>query len=344
MVHKLILLPLFLILLTGLVSAFINTTNLEIYYSFNTSTVSGGTITDLSGNSNDGTAVDSNITDFGKVGEGWNFTGTGDHVITGFEIDNDDNYTACMWLNTSSGSTNQYPFNTRTGYNGLGIYSTTHFNGCCNYATNKYCFFTYNSGCFEVNSTTEIQNGTWYYVCAVHTVNENKIYVNGNLEGTETAEIIQFSENIFIGSEEPKSLDYKGTMDEFTYFKRELNTTEILVLYNLDGNPLIVPTPIVIPPVNVTPANFTYKAFECDLTQTGKSIGYVTIMFLVLILWAYALVSRVPILNLVFGFVMVLFAWNIAKCFFLANVLFVVLGIFSMGISMVYAFQQKDKG
>ena len=88
--------------------------------------------------------------------------------------------------------------------------------------------------------------------------------------------------------------------------------------------------------------NFTMSRFECDTSTVPKGIIFITFVFVIGILWVFALWTKIPLLNIIFGLVTCYFAWNVAACFFLANVLFIVMGLLSIGFGISFV-GSKDK-
>ena len=91
----------------------------------------------------------------------------------------------------------------------------------------------------------------------------------------------------------------------------------------------------------VTPANFTFKHFECDVSTTGRAFALVLIIFIVVLIWMFSLWTKIPILNILVGLVVCYFAWVVAKCFFLANVLFIIMGLTSILYGLLYGSKKK---
>jgi len=85
--------------------------------------------------------------------------------------------------------------------------------------------------------------------------------------------------------------------------------------------------------------SFTYNRFECPVQNTGETIGYVTIIGVMIALWMYILITKIPLLNIVFGLVFAFFAWQVAACFFFANVLFIFMAIISILFGIMFSFK-----
>ena len=75
---------------------------------------------------------------------------------------------------------------------------------------------------------------------------------------------------------------------------------------------------------------FTFKRYECDMTTTPKAIGLSAMILFITAIWMFALWTKIPILNIIVGLVVCFFAWQVAACFFFANVLYIFMGIVSI--------------
>ena len=80
----------------------------------------------------------------------------------------------------------------------------------------------------------------------------------------------------------------------------------------------------------VTPTNTTLTRFECDVSSTPAAIGLIGFMLLIIFIWIICLLSKIPVLNLLVGFIICFFAWFVAACFEFAVILFVMIGVSSM--------------
>jgi len=74
---------------------------------------------------------------------------------------------------------------------------------------------------------------------------------------------------------------------------------------------------------------YTFKNFSCDVSTTAKSILLSTFVIVMVVLFLAQFWLRIPMFSIIFGFVLGYFAWVIAPCFFLANVLFIVMALLS---------------
>ena len=69
------------------------------------------------------------------------------------------------------------------------------------------------------------------------------------------------------------------------------------------------------------------KYFECDVTTTGKTILLVGSMFIVVLISFVIAWSKIPVLEILTGFVSAFFGWNVAQCFYMANIFYILIGL-----------------
>ncbi|GAF86769.1 unnamed protein product, partial [marine sediment metagenome] len=86
----------------------------------------------------------------------------------------------------------------------------------------------------------------------------------------------------------------------------------------------------------------TLEEFTCDTSTAGLSITLVTFMFVILLVWAYSLYTKIPVLNMIVGLVTCYFAWNVAACFIFANVIFIVMGLTSILAGIFFIGENKS--
>jgi len=78
----------------------------------------------------------------------------------------------------------------------------------------------------------------------------------------------------------------------------------------------------------ITDKNFTFKRMECGWDSTvPKSIVYTVLIYVMVFVCLFALYTKIPILNILVGFIMCYFSWTVAPCFQFAVILFIGLGI-----------------
>lgn len=91
-----------------------------------------------------------------------------------------------------------------------------------------------------VTSSTSLQLNTWYFVVGVREGNLVKIYVNGNLEGTDVGSSSPINygatPNASIGQKDNLSASwFKGVIDDVRIYKRALSASDIQTLYTFVG-------------------------------------------------------------------------------------------------------------
>lgn len=169
----------------------------------------------------------------GKINSGRNFT----YNNGGYLWTNDSNVltngdrTACAWIYPTDVSTWRIYYATigrleYAGPNGNRIHWTKSNDG----------------GGQTLSSANSLQNGNWYFVCLVK--NEtitHTIYINGVKDSNTTAAWgvdSGASTALRIGAynDAGASINYQGTLDEFSFWKRALTQAEIQALYN-SGSP-----------------------------------------------------------------------------------------------------------
>ncbi len=184
-----------------------------------------GEVKDASGNGNDGQAVNGTAVGGGKFGNGGSFDGVDDYVHLDSQITLGSSLTYSFWLNADTGITGQLDV---IGCSGAQVYVQT--NGIsAGYCGNPASQFT-------VASTL----GEWRFVTVVFDgFSSRKIYINGNLSGTNTAIV---SGNTAVGDIGARSLSdtrkYEGLLDEFRIYNRALTSTEVQQLYSYAPKPV----------------------------------------------------------------------------------------------------------
>ncbi len=171
----------------------------------------------------------------GKVGQGFSFDGVDDYVDSGTSattlFSNTDSFTLSAFVKlTGSGrrvivsrhndqsNTFNYLLDVNSGYARLG-------------ADKAYVAGIY------AQSTTLLDNDTWYHVVGVYDNGTMKLYLNGNLEDTESFAQTSSGDvnaNVYIGAiEYSSSYKFNGTIDEVRIYSRALSASEISQLYRM---------------------------------------------------------------------------------------------------------------
>ena len=83
--------------------------------------------------------------------------------------------------------------------------------------------------------------------------------------------------------------------------------------------------------------SFTFQMFQCAATSLPSVLTYIVIIAVMLMIWAFSLYIKIPILNIFVGFVFCYFALYVGVCFQFAMIMFFVMGITSMLYGAVWA-------
>jgi hypothetical protein len=112
-----------------------------------------------------------------------------------------------------------------------------------------------------VDSSTNVQNNTWYHVALTISASEIQLYVNGVLEATTSAAHAldyKVGAAVIVGGTNEPTINgpFEGSLSTLRFYNRALSDVEIDQLYN-DGQPF----PDLAPQVaadNLQPADFIY--------------------------------------------------------------------------------------
>ncbi|MFZ5391908.1 MAG: DUF2341 domain-containing protein [Patescibacteria group bacterium] len=196
---------------------------------------SGSTVTDFSGNSNNGTATGTTIID-GKLNKARSFNGTSDLINLGKNpsVKGSSQVTIEGWIYPTS-LTNYFPIyfesNNTSGYTRLmlrvGTDGSLNMGGRDTDGTPAYVTFA-------TSATGLITTNKWYHVTGVYNADTDihKVYINGTdvtSSGNVTAATFPNTvptDNIFLGFVTGGTYA-SGTLDEIRLIKRALSTEEI---------------------------------------------------------------------------------------------------------------------
>jgi len=98
----------------------------------------------------------------------------------------------------------------------------------------KLHFYFYDSSATlkEVTSTTTLSANTWYHAVALWDGSNIKLYLNGSLEGSDTATSMRsFNAGYFSIGALGTSFPFKGKIDQFRVFTKALSSSEVSTLY-----------------------------------------------------------------------------------------------------------------
>jgi hypothetical protein len=183
---------------------------------------SGTTWTDLSGNNNNGTLVNSPTFDSGNGGS-IAFNGSTNYVSGSLSTIN--TWTMSVWYlskNISSALV-YYPFS-GAALTGLGFGGTFDAN-----TQNKWFFFD-GTNIFS-NSNTSVVINTWYNLVVTKTSTSYNLYTNGNLSISGTGLDLSYSQYV-LGARADGVWYVNGNVAQASMYNRVLSATEIAQNYN----------------------------------------------------------------------------------------------------------------
>lgn len=191
----------------------------------------GSTITDTSGNNNNGTSVNTSQV-LGQFANARRFNGTSSYIEIGnsASLNPTTEITIETWI--------KWNINPASGAQWAQIINKN--------VDNQYQIqHNYNNSAFEfairtnvnrryVLGTTVPQQGVWYHVVGTYNGSSMRIYVNGNLENTIslTGTIQSSTTPLRIGSRTSGDRFFNGDIDEVAIYNRALTGTEISSRYN----------------------------------------------------------------------------------------------------------------
>jgi hypothetical protein len=167
----------------------------------------------------------------GKFGTSINITTPVNDYVNTTKV-NDSSFSAFCWANTTGGLLS------------LRGIMTTQCTGCAPqwhgwtfgfYSTNA-SFFAWLGTVTSIYTPSTYALNTWYHVGLTYNGTAGKLYVNGNKAGEKVGAITQSSNVRTVWSrfyyDDPASGSMTGLIDECVYFPKELNSTEVSVVYN----------------------------------------------------------------------------------------------------------------
>ena len=210
------------------------TSNLELYFSMDTSTISGTTITDLSGNGRNGTTHGSPPNPAGKVKQALQFSGSPTKYVNTASAPSIGTgaFTLAFWMKSTS--TSGQPFliymgDRSTLYGSTYIYLTS---------TTVMEFGLYGVGGVLQTSATPFFDGNWHHLAAVKSGTKTAtLYKDGRQVATgdyaQIPNISGASPYIYLGVQSSYVVNqYVGLLDEVRIYSRALSQADVTALFN----------------------------------------------------------------------------------------------------------------
>jgi hypothetical protein len=214
----------------------INMTGNVLLFHFNNISADGENSTyvyDYSGMGNNGTANITRVGGFnssGKLGDGgWFFDGDGDYIEVGAadtSLGIISNISVAAWVKP-----------TIAGQLGLivGEDDGTNRNWLLEFDSNGNVEFVLFPGGNEAQTTSTLNDNTWYHVVGTYNGSEINIYLDGIADVTPTAASITIATsavNPTIGTRENLDRLFNGTIDELAIWNRSLSAAEVKNIYD----------------------------------------------------------------------------------------------------------------
>lgn len=204
------------------------------------------------------------------------FDGTDDYIDFGNDasLQLTDNFTICVWIETSSLDSNDHVFGKWSSTNNQRSYFLQERNdGRFRFVVSK------NGGAttYDVlGSTSSISANTEYFVCCTVEGTTLKIFVDGVEYASDTsmpsAGIHNSTENLVVGGTATNSVDYEGSAANFFVFNRVLSDSEILNLYNSGNIPYYETLPTSLTSGNVLASELSSRDDSAnDLSGNGNN-------------------------------------------------------------------------
>jgi len=272
--------------LTVAVSTVDKSANQAAYWSFESDTVSGGTVTDQSTNGNDGSLVgDPTVASDSVVGEGLALDGDGDVMQvahdSSLQVQTSD-FTLVAWVNTDS-TTNQQGVISKKTDDGVGddqlAYQITigGYGGAGGSGTKRDPTFAYANGSSVVASSAgqQLSTNQWYHLAVTfeHSTSTVEWYIDGSEVNTEqlSGTPITNSQELFLGnhydSSGSSSYIFSGTLDEVRIYDDKKSASFISELYNAGSGRLGIASLLS---GSVTVAQGETATFSADLENQGS--------------------------------------------------------------------------
>ncbi len=148
---------------------------------------------------------------------------------TGLNFSGD--FTLSAWVKTDSIGNDQFIVDTSTSSSfGSGYSFRIRTNG-------KIRFWSYSASSTGLDSATTLSADTWYHITCIHTSTQNKIYINGVLDGTlnwTTGHSQSNTTNLRIGGSSVLNGYFDGNIDEVAFWNSD-QSANIDSIYSATG-------------------------------------------------------------------------------------------------------------
>ena len=187
------------------------------YYKLNGG--SGTTVTDSSGNGNNGVSTSVTYT-AGRFGQAAVFNGSSGYItVTGLGITGNSSFTVSTWVKTTSSGL--FFFFGNGGLN-ASFYINVNSNGTITVGEFDFDLYT---------STATVNNGGWHHVAFTSDGTTSKLYIDG-LESNSATNTFAISADIMELGRGTASYYFPGSLDQVRIFNSALSAGNVTSLYN----------------------------------------------------------------------------------------------------------------
>jgi len=204
-------------------------TGLIGYWSMDNEDINGTTVYDRSEKGNNGVLTASPTSIAGKLGQAQTFNGT---IDISSNLLTSTTFSISSWININSLADD-------TEHVIVGQYDTGdgrllfEVDARPAYGNDSLRLFVGGTGGVDLQSSTKIVAGNWYFVSVVADGGNATLYINGKDEGSNTFSLIPLNTNTQIGGENLlASAGLRGYIDEVRIYEHALSAQEISQLYN----------------------------------------------------------------------------------------------------------------
>ncbi len=219
-------------------------------------------VSDVSGNGNDGAVVGASYTDSGKFGKAMSFDGNDNYVDLERNImGTTSTFTVSHWIKLNEDQMGKTIFS-----NGNSRWVTGVADSSAGLGSN-YIKFYLTTG--TIYSTYSLDIGKWYHVTCSYDNGVGKIYIDGQLDNTETyTATLTADKNNMIGRLSDGGQYFSGQIDEVRVYNRSLSADEIDLLYksNLQKSSTSGWS-LSMNMTNLSRGDYYYSASACDLAD-----------------------------------------------------------------------------
>lgn len=201
--------------------------DLVLHLTFDSSSISGATVTDASGLGNRGTLVNAPTAVSGRYGNALSFNGANYVDLGTGSLGLDQVFTVSMWVKKGDGNTLYHPLITRGRF--VEPFALQYYKGVdsARMSTRSAATVAYR------NAGAQFGSG-WNLVTMVYANGSRKLYVNGSLSAEDAvAGSLSWggSGNLTIGGDTSSTKGFIGAIDDVRIYKRALSASDVSALY-----------------------------------------------------------------------------------------------------------------